>query len=251
VEGRGKFYEEVGAIRDVVQNHLLQVMCHLAMEPPVTSGIDSLRDEKVKVLRAVRTPSPRGLIRGQYNGYTKERGVEKDSVVETFAALELQLDSWRWAGVPFFARAGKRLAESATEILVELKKPPQGVFGNAGNVEANYFRFRLGPDRVTIAIGANSKKSGTEMVGEPLELFVCNSGEDEMSAYERLIGDALRGDASLFAREDAVLEAWRIVDPLLNGSSKIFPYEAGSQGPGNADKLGRRAQARASVAARR
>jgi glucose-6-phosphate 1-dehydrogenase len=241
VEGRGKFYEEVGAIRDVVQNHLLQVVAHLAMEPPVGRGIDALRDEKTKVLRSIRSLTGRSLIRGQYEGYRQEAGVAPDSDVETFAAMQLHLDSWRWAGVPFFIRAGKELAATGTEVLVELKTPPQNIFADKAHaIAGNYFRFRLGPDRVSIAIGARAKKPGTQMTGEELELFVCNGSEDEMGAYERLIGDALHGDPTLFTREDAVLEAWRIVDPLLTRPSPVYPYAAGSWGPAEAAALGRR-----------
>ena len=240
VEGRGKFYEEVGAIRDVVQNHLLQVVAHIAMEPPTSRGVESLRDEKVKVFRSIRTVTGRSLVRGQYIGYRDEPGVAADSDVETFAAMELHLDSWRWAGVPFFIRAGKRLADTATEVLVALKAPPQAVFSEGKPRGQNYFRFRLGPDRVAIAIGAQAKKLGTEMVGEDLELYVCNGGEDEMGAYERLLGDALCGDPTLFTREDAVLEAWRIIDPLLQLESGLDFYAPGSRGPERAEPLGRR-----------
>jgi len=238
VEGRGRFYEEVGAIRDVVQNHLLQVVAHLAMEPPVSRGVDALRDEKAKVLRSIRTMSGRTLVRGQYRGYREEKGVAVDSNVETFAAMQLHLDSWRWAGVPFFVRAGKRMTTTATEVLVELKPPPQAVFAEPLEGEPNYFRFHLGPDQVAIAVGARAKKPGAKMVGEELELFVCNSNVEEMSAYERLIGDALSGDPTLFTREDAVLEAWRIVDPLLTLSTAPDIYEPGSHGPDSARWLG-------------
>ena len=238
VEGRGRFYEEVGAIRDVVQNHLLQVVAHLAMEPPVGRGIDALRDEKAKVLRSIRTATGQSLVRGQYEGYRDEEGVADDSDIETFAAMRIHLDSWRWAGVPFFIRAGKQLATTATEVLVELKRPPQAVFAEPLDGEPNYFRFRLGPDRVAIAVGARAKKPGTDMTGQELELYVCNGSEDEMDAYERLIGDALRGDPTLFTREDSVLEAWRIVDPLLGVDKPVEIYERGSLGPASAASLG-------------
>jgi glucose-6-phosphate 1-dehydrogenase len=154
--------------------------------------------------------------------------------------MELHLDSWRWAGVPFFVRAGKRLADTATEVLVALKGPPQAVFADAEPGQQNYFRFRLGPDRVAIAVGARAKKAGAEMIGEDIELYVCNGGEDEMSAYERLLGDALHGDPTLFTREDAVLEAWRIIDPLLRLTRRVEPYEPGAWGPAAAARLGRR-----------
>ena len=234
---RGKFYEEVGAIRDVVQNHLLQVVAHLAMEPPVAHATDALRDEKVKVFKAIRTLSRKDLVRGQYAGYRDEEGVESGSKVETYAAVRLHVDSWRWAGVPFYLRAGKRLAATATEVFVVLKRPPQKVFPETNAGESNYLRFRLGPDRVAIALGALAKKPGPEMVGRDLELSVCNAGADEMEAYERLIDAALDGDMTLFAREDAVLEEWRIVDPILGTEHPLSVYEGGSWGPVEADAL--------------
>ncbi|MGD8420001.1 MAG: glucose-6-phosphate dehydrogenase [Gammaproteobacteria bacterium] len=240
VEGRGRFYEEVGAIRDVVQNHLLQVVTHLAMEPPVGHGVDALRDEKIRVLRSIRTVTGKSLVRGQYRGYRDEAGVDAASDVETYAAMELHLDSWRWAGVPFYIRAGKRLATTATEALVEFQHPPRNVFGESFTDGRNYVRFRLGPDRVAIGIGARAKKPGTELVGEEVELYVCNGAEDEMGAYERLIGDAIAGDPTLFTRDDAVLEAWRILDPLMRMSTPLHIYEPDSWGPAEADSLARR-----------
>jgi glucose-6-phosphate 1-dehydrogenase len=239
VEGRGRFYEEVGAIRDVVQNHMLQVVSHVAMEPPVGRSNEALRDEKTRVLKSIRTITGRSLVRGQYRGYTSEPGVSPNSKVETYAAMQLHLDSWRWAGVPFFIRAGKRLAVTATEVLVRLKRPPRRVFAESGEDSGNYFRFRLGPERVSIAIGAQANKFGKDQLGVAVELYFCNTGEDEMSAYERLIGAAMDGDQTLFAREDAVLEAWRIVDPLFHTTTPIFPYDVGSWGPPEADRLER------------
>jgi glucose-6-phosphate 1-dehydrogenase len=234
---RGTFYEEVGAIRDVIQNHLLQVVAHLAMEPPVAHSADAWRDEKVKVFKAIRTLSRKDLVRGQYVGYRDEEGVAADSKVETYAAVRLQLDSWRWAGVPFYLRAGKRLAETVTEVFVVLKRPPQKLFPDASAGEPNYLRFRLGPDRVAIALGAFAKRPGPEMVGRKIELDVCNSGADEMQAYERVIDAALDGDMILFAREDAVIEQWRIVDPILAKEQALYFYEPGSWGPVEADGL--------------
>jgi glucose-6-phosphate 1-dehydrogenase len=236
VQTRGKFYEEVGAIRDVVQNHLLQVVAHLAMEPPVGREPVALLDEKAKVFKAIRTLAPQDVVRGQYAGYRDEDGVAPDSNVETFAAVRLYLDSWRWAGVPFYLRAGKRLAATMTEVFVALKRPPQKVFVDATEAP-NYLRFRLGPDNVSIALGAVAKKPGPEMVGRDVELFVCNAGEDEMEAYERLIDAALHGDTSLFAREDGVLEEWRIVDAILGGEQPAQAYDVGSWGPRAADAL--------------
>jgi glucose-6-phosphate 1-dehydrogenase len=234
---RGKFYEEVGAVRDVVQNHLLQVVAHLAMEPPVAHATDALRDEKVKVFRAIRPLSRKDLVRGQYDGYRDEEGVDPNSKVETYAAVRLHLDSWRWAGVPFYLRAGKRLAVTATEVFAVLKRPPQKVFPDAPAGEPNYLRFRLGPDRVSIALGAFAKKPGPEMIGREVELTVCNSGADEMEAYERLIDAALDGDMTLFAREDSVLEEWRIVDAILGTEQPLHSYERGTWGPVEADAL--------------
>jgi glucose-6-phosphate 1-dehydrogenase len=239
VEGRGQFYEEVGAIRDVIQNHLMQVVAHLAMEPPVGNSVDALRDEKIRVLRSIRTVTGRSLVRGQYRGYRDERGVNPESDVETYAAMQLHLDSWRWAGVPFYVRAGKSLAVTATEAIVEFEHPPHEVFTEPAVDGSNYIRFRLGPDRVAIGIGARAKKPGTELVGEDVELYVCNGAEDEMGAYERLIGDAIAGDPTLFTREDAVLEAWRIIDPLIRMSTPLHGYEPGSRGPAEADRLTR------------
>ena len=240
VEGRGRFYEEVGAIRDVIQNHLLQVVSHLAMDAPVGHGIDALRDEKTRVLASIRTVTGKSLVRGQYRGYREEQGVAPDSNVETWAAMELHLDSWRWEGVPFYIRAGKKLATTATEAIVQFKRPPVKVFPEPAAQGSNYIRFRLGPDRVAIAIGARAKKPGVELAGEDVELYVCSGGEDEMGAYERLIGDALSGDPTLFAREDAVLEAWRIVDPLIRMSMPLYAYDQNSWGPSEADRLEQR-----------
>jgi glucose-6-phosphate 1-dehydrogenase len=232
---RGKFYEEVGAIRDVVQNHLLQVVAHLAMEPPVTNDAESVRDEKTKVFKATRTASVDDLVRGQYRGYRDEDGVAKDSSVETYAALRLHIDSWRWADVPFYIRAGKCLDATATEVVAVLKRPPQRVFARGD--PPNYLRFRLGPDRVTIALGAAAKRPGPEMLGREVELLVCSTGDDEVGAYERLIGAAMQADASLFARSEGVLEAWRIVDPLLGESGAPHVYAPGTAGPAAADAL--------------
>ena len=237
VEGRGRFYEEVGAVRDVVQNHLLQVVAHLAMEPPVGTDSEALRDEKVKVFRSIRPLSGASLVRGQYRGYRGEEGVAAGSQVETFAAMELHLDSWRWNGVPFFIRAGKGLAATATEVMVELRRPPQNVFKEALPPHTNYFRFRLGPGQVSIAAGALSKRPGSAMEGDAVELVVCNTADDEAQAYERLIGDAMIGDATLFARQDAVEAAWRIVDPILASQKRVVVYDEGTWGPADADRM--------------
>jgi glucose-6-phosphate 1-dehydrogenase len=237
VEGRGRFYEEVGAVRDVVQNHLLQVVANLAMEPPVGEGSEPLRDEKVKVFRAIRPLTGRSLVRGQYRGYRSEAGVAPESNVESYAAMQIHLDSWRWQGVPFFIRAGKHMPVTATEVVVTLRRPPQQVFPEAGLPNGNYLRFRLGPRQVAIALGAQVKRHGTENVGDEIELYVCNTQDDEMEAYERLLGDALKGDAALFGRQDGVEAAWRIVDPILDKRTPVREYEPGSWGPVEADAM--------------
>ncbi|MCA9529457.1 MAG: glucose-6-phosphate dehydrogenase [Myxococcales bacterium] len=234
VQGRGAFYEEAGAIRDVVQNHLMQVVGFLAMEPPATTYHESIRDELVKVFRQVKPLSAPDLVRGQFRGYRDEPGVAADSNVETYAALRLEVDSWRWTGVPFFIRAGKCLPVTATEVRVELKRPPVSKFA-AG--DENYLRLRLTPE-LNIALGASIKKPGEAMVGELNELsLVHHETGDEIGAYERLLGDAMEGDATLFARQDAVEAAWEIVDPVLDAQAPVSPYEPGSWGPKDAARL--------------
>jgi glucose-6-phosphate 1-dehydrogenase len=237
LEGRGKFYEEVGAIRDVVQNHLLEVVASLAMEPPVGYWGEAQRDERIKVLRAISPFTGASLVRGQFRGYREEPGVAPDSDVETYAAMQLHLNSWRWQGVPFFIRTGKRLPVSATEVIVILKAPPQQVFDEPIPPQSNYLRFRLGPEEVAIALGARTKAPGERMAGEEIELYVCNTSREAREAYERLIGDAMEGDATLFAREDSVEAAWGIVDPILSRRSAVFLYEPGSWGPREADRM--------------
>lgn len=237
VNGRGKFYEETGVVRDVIQNHLLQVVGFLAMEPPSSSYAEALRDEQAKVLRSIR-PLDRGeAVLGQFRGYRAEGGVAADSLVPTYAAVVLHVDSWRWADVPFFVRAGKSMACTATEVVVEYKLPPHVVFREAAPSMGNYVRFRLGPD-VTIALGASTKRPGEGMAGEGTELAVVRQRDaDEMDAYERLLGDAMRGDGTLFARQDAVEAAWEIVQPLLAETNAPELYEQGSWGPASADAL--------------
>jgi len=240
VKGRGKFYEETGVIRDVIQNHLLQIVSYLAMEAPSSTYAEAIRDEQAKVLRTVRSLSCENLVRGQFAGYREEPGVAEDSKVATYAALRLYVDSWRWAGVPFFVRAGKSLAKTVTEVTVELRNPPQVVFGETACAACNYVRFRLSP-QVAIAVGARAKRPGEGMRGEPVELSVVEQpaqGTDgRMDAYERLLGDAMAGDATLFARQDVVEAAWAIVDPALRGESPMFEYEQQSWGPVEADRL--------------
>ena len=237
VSGRGSFYEETGALRDVVQNHLLQVVANLAMEPPISGSGEALRDERIKIFKRMRPLTEHTLVRGQFRGYRTEAGVASDSQVETFASLQIALDSWRWAGVPFFIRAGKHLPVTATEVFVTLKRPPQDVFGEAAGEPRNYVRFRLGPDRVAVAIGARAKVPGEKMLGRETELFVSHQRGDEMEAYERLIGDAMIGDASLFARQDGVEASWRVVDQILTTPTPVYEYEPGTWGPGESQTL--------------
>ena len=236
VAGRGRFYEETGAIRDVIQNHLLQIVALLTMEPPVNAEGESLRDEKVKLLKAVRPLTAAQLVRGQFIGYRQEPGVAPDSQVETYAALALQIDSWRWSGVPFYVRAGKSLPVTATEVVVELRPPPANVFGDLAPEQPNHLRFRLGPD-VAIALGAHVKKPGPVMTGRDVELYVAEQQGDDMDAYEVLISAALIGDTSHFAREDEVEAAWAIVDPVLTAGAPPIPYLKGSWGPPEAEEL--------------
>jgi glucose-6-phosphate 1-dehydrogenase len=234
IGGRGAFYEEAGAIRDVVQNHLMQVVGFLAMEPPATTYQESIRDELVKVFRQVRPLAPADLVRGQFRGYREEPGVAPDSQVETFAAVHLEVDSWRWEGVPFFIRAGKRLPVTTTEVIVELKRPPVSKLAPG---RGNYLRLRLNPE-LSIALGARIKKPGGAMVGERTELsLVHHATGDEMGAYERLLGDAMAGDATLFARQDAVEAAWAVVEPVLGQAVPVHPYEPGTWGPEEANRL--------------
>jgi glucose-6-phosphate 1-dehydrogenase len=234
VQGRGKFYDETGTIRDVIQNHLLQVVGYLAMEPPISVDADRIRDEQVKVFRAIPPLKPEDVVRGQFDGYLKEPGVAPGSTTETFAAVRLTVDSWRWAGVPFVIRAGKSLPLTATEVLVDLKKPP---LSRLSPEESNYFRFRLGP-QISISLGARIKKPGPEMISMPTELAaVRDAGGDEMDAYERLLTDAMKGDPALFVREDAVEAAWTVVNGILDDATPIHAYAPGSWGPSEADRL--------------
>jgi glucose-6-phosphate 1-dehydrogenase len=236
VEGRGKFYEEAGAIRDVVQNHLLQVASLLAMEAPSARGTEAVRDEKTQAFRSMRPLEASDVVRGQFRGYRKEEGVARDSNVETFAAVRLWIDSWRWAGVPFYIRAGKCLPVTATEVLVELKRPPVALFPDCAAAPPNRFRFRLSP-HVVLSLGARAKLPGETMRGEDVELVACHDASDEKKPYERLLSDAMRGDQMLFAREDSVEEAWRVVDPVLGNATPLYQYDSGTWGPPEADRL--------------
>src|SRR5271167_3060490 len=230
VEGRGAFYEEVGAIRDVVQNHLLQVIALLAMDPPVGHEPEAMQAEKLRIFRAMRPLDPREVVRGQFRGYRDEKGVAAQSQVETFAALRLHIDTWRWADVPFYIRAGKCLPVTATEVRVTLKGPPLAVFDAGDIMPSNYFRLRLSPE-VVISTGALVKRNGEEMRGEPVELIARHHSQSEKSPYERLLGDAVRGDTSLFTQDDCVEAAWRVVDPVLHDPLPVVQYEPGSWGP--------------------
>ena len=235
VQGRGGFYEQVGTIRDVMQNHLFQVLVNLAMEPPVRTDSESIRDEKVKVLRAMPPLETTNLVRGQFRGYRQEPGVAADSKVETFAAMKLEVDSWRWRGVPFYLRAGKNLPVTCTEIVVRLRKPPT-MYENY-DLKSNYVRIRISPD-IAFALGMMVVKPNDESQGVCVESITGRHPQaGEVDAYERLLGDAMAGDATLFAREDYVEEAWRIVDPALQAGSPVFEYDPGTWGPPETDQF--------------
>lgn len=240
VAGRGRFYEETGVVRDVIQNHLLQVVSYLAMEAPAGCHDEAIRDEQAKVLRTVRPLRADNVVLGQFEGYRDEPGVAKDSHVPTYAALRLHVDSWRWEGVPFFVRAGKSLKTSCTEVLVELRQAPPVVFAEPRPPRGNHVRFRLGPS-VEIAIGARAKRPGEGMAGDPLELSVVGGLQQgqggRLGDYERLLGDAMEGDATLFARQDVVEAAWAIVDPVIREPGAPFRYPPGSWGPPEAEAL--------------
>jgi glucose-6-phosphate 1-dehydrogenase len=234
VAGRGHFYDETGAVRDVVQNHMLQVVALLAMEPPALVYHESVRDEQVKVFRTIPPLDPADLVRGQFRGYRQEPGVAPDSRVETFAAVRLRVESWRWAGVPFVIRAGKCLPVTTTEVLVNLRQPPLTGL-TAG--ESNYLRFRLSP-QISLNLGARIKRPGAAMVSMPVELSAVERSQgDELDPYERLLGDAMRGDALLFVRQDAVEAAWAIAEPILGDVTPVYEYEPGSWGPTEAERL--------------
>ena len=230
VEGRGAFYEEVGTIRDVVQNHLLQVIALLAMDAPAGRDAESLHQEKVRLFRSMRALQPADVVRGQFRGYRAEPGVAAESQVETFAALRFHIDNWRWAGVPFYVRTGKQLPITSTEVVVELKSTPVAIFNEVPTEHSNYFRFRLSPE-VEISAGARVKKPGEQMCGEPVELILRSQQKRGKSAYERLLGDAIRGDTSLFTRDDCVEAAWTVIDPILGNMAPPIAYEPGTWGP--------------------
>jgi glucose-6-phosphate 1-dehydrogenase len=235
VQGRGAFYDETGTIRDVIQNHLFQVLANLTMEPPVRTDSESIRDEKVKVLKAMPPLEPKNLVRGQFQGYRNEKAVAPNSQVETFAAMKLEINSWRWKGVPFYIRAGKCLPVTCTEIVVRLRQLPT-MFEDL-HLNQNYFRFRISPD-ITIAFGFNVLAPAEETVGAPVEILGSRLPQaEEMDAYERVLGDAMAGDATLFARQDYVEEAWRIVDPALKAGTPVFEYEPKTWGPKEVEQV--------------
>jgi glucose-6-phosphate 1-dehydrogenase len=238
VAGRGTFYESAGCLRDVVQNHIFQVVALLAMEPPAYRGYKAVHNEKCKVFQAMRPLRPGDLVRGQYAGYRKEPGVARRSDVETFCAVRLFIDSWRWEGVPWYLRSGKFLAETAAEVLVELKPPPQRLFADSAPAtgRTNYLRFRLSPSSA-VALAARVKRAGKEFVGDQRELYLIEEQPGEEAPYERLLGDAMAGDGALFTREDAVEAAWAVVDPVLKTHHPARQYKRGSWGPREAEAL--------------
>jgi glucose-6-phosphate 1-dehydrogenase len=235
VQGRGAFYDETGTIRDVIQNHLFQVLCNLAMEPPVRTDSEAVRDEKVKVLKAMPPLDPNNVVRGQFKGYLNEKGVKPNSQTETFATLRLEINSWRWQGVPFYIRAGKNLPVTCTEILGRFRKPPAVLPASA--LKHNHIRFRVSPD-VAIAMGMTVMAPGDDMTGITAEMLASrHPSAEEMDAYERVLGDAMDGDATLFARQDYVEEAWRIVDPVLKESTPVYPYDPKTWGPNEVKRV--------------
>ena len=238
VENRGSFYETAGCLRDVIQNHMFQVVALLAMEPPASRDFGAVHNEKAKVFQAMRPLRPDDLVRGQYDGYRNEQHVAKDSDVETFCAVKLLIDSWRWRGVPWYLRSGKYLGETVHEVMVEMKPPPQELFADSATQPGcgNYLRFRLSPS-YAIALAARIKRPGQEFVGDQRELYLGKEQSARESPYERLLGDAMIGDGALFSREDAVEAAWEVVDPVLESHPQAHIYERGSWGPKEADDL--------------
>lgn len=235
VQGRGQFYDQTGTIRDVIQNHLFQVLCNLTMEPPVRADSESIRDEKVKVLKAMLPLTVENLVRGQFRGYREEPGVKPDSKVETFAALKLEIDSWRWRGVPFYIRSGKNLPVTCTEITVRLRQAP--TMYRQFDLQPNHFRFRISPE-IIVTFGMNAMAPGSESQAESVEtVFKRYLGQKDMDAYERVLTDAMAGDATLFARQDYVEEAWRIVDEALKADTPVFAYEPQTWGPKEVERL--------------
>ncbi|MDQ3906338.1 MAG: glucose-6-phosphate dehydrogenase [Actinomycetota bacterium] len=236
VRGRGRFYEEAGAIRDVVQNHMLQLAACVLMEPPTGSTPEPVRDAKSTLIKAIRNLRPEDVVRGQYCGYREELGVAPDSTVETYAALQLSVDTWRWAEVPIYIRVGKCLPVTACEILVSFRSPPFSPFGETLGDAPNYLRFRLSPE-IVIALGTRVKRGGEAMLGEPVELEVMRYERNALKPYERLLGDAMEGDSMLFAREDEVEAAWEVVDPIVGSVTPLYLYEKDTWGPAEAARI--------------
>ncbi len=235
VEDRGKFYDEVGALLDVVQNHMLQVVANLAMDPPTGEEHDAVRDRKSELLRAIRPLTANSIVRGQYAGYRAVPGVAPSSLVETYVAVKLEIDSWRWAGVPIFVRAGKMLPVTCTEAFIEFKRPPIESFGEIVSATSAHMRIRVSPD-MSIGMGVRVKTPGERMVGHDLELLVHRQAANDIPPYERLLGDASRGNSELFSRQDIIEAQWRIVEPVLGSASPLYQYDPGSWGPGD-DRL--------------
>ena len=234
LNGRGRLYEEVGAIRDVIQNHLLQIAALLLMDPPVRDDAQAIRDAKGQAFKSIRPIDPADVVRGQFAGYRQEPDVAPDSTVETFAAIKLEVESWRWSGVPVYIRAGKNMAVTATEVFASFKHPPHHLFDDVAKAPANHLRFRLSPE-VILELGARAKRPGEGMIGEAVDLDATHENPEEIPAYQRLLGDAIRGDQMLFARTDSVEAAWRIVDPILERPGPVYRYAIGSWGPHEAE----------------
>ena len=236
VQDRGKFYDETGAVRDVVQNHLLQVLAHLTMDPPTGEEHEAVRDQKSALLKAVRPLDPAHVVRGQYTGYQAIAGVRPGSTMETFVAVKLQIDSWRWANVPIYIRAGKQLPVTATEVIVDFKRPPRETFGELVPTSSGHLRFRISPD-VSIGMGVRVKQPGERMVGTDVEMLLTEQQATYVPPYQRLLGDAMQGVGDLFGREDIVDAQWRVVDPILDDRTPLYTYEPGSWGPTETEQL--------------
>jgi glucose-6-phosphate 1-dehydrogenase len=236
VEDRGRFYDETGAIRDVLQNHMLQVLAILTMDPPAGRDQDANRDQKVNLLKAVRPLTPADVVRGQYAGYKETQGVRADSTVETYVAVRIAIDSWRWAGVPIFIRAGKALPDTVVEVMVEFKRPPRETFGETPPLSSAHLRFRLSPD-IAIGMGVRVKTPGEDMVGQDMELLLTRQPAADRPPYQRLLGDAMNGVEELFTRQDLIDAQWRIVDQVLDDKTPIYDYARGTWGPKEAQKL--------------
>jgi glucose-6-phosphate 1-dehydrogenase len=236
VEDRGKFYDEAGAIRDVLQNHMLQILASLTMDPHTGREHESVRDEKARLFKAISPLKPEEVVRGQYNGYRSVPGVSSASVVETFVAVKLSIDNWRWAGVPIYIRVGKKLVLTATEVVVEFKRPPRETFGELVPVLSSHMRLRISPD-IVISMGVRVKKPGEAMAGQDVELSLVRQAAEDMPPYQRLLGDAVRGSAELFTREDSVEAQWRVVDGILGNVTPLYTYEPGTWGPEEAYQL--------------